>query len=156
MTRAGNPSVGRLSASRRSRCCWLRCTSMAARLSRNCSSVLAEIGDDRTPFADARALKAYAGSAPVTRPSGRSLSITHRHIKNNRLATAGWIWAFAAAANCEPAREHYRRRREHGDRHGAATRHLFNKLIGQFYYCLQHGHLFDEAKAFTRAMNAAA
>ena len=27
--------------------------------------VLAEIGDDRTRFADARALKAYAGSAPV-------------------------------------------------------------------------------------------
>jgi hypothetical protein len=93
---------------------------------------------------------------PLTRPSGRSLSITHRHIKNNRLAAAGWIWAFAAAANCEPAREHYRRRREHGDRHGAATRHLFNKLIGQIYCCLQHGHLFDDAKAFTRAMNAAA
>jgi transposase len=30
--------------------------------------VLAEIGDDRTRFTDARALKAYAGSAPVTRP----------------------------------------------------------------------------------------
>jgi transposase len=29
--------------------------------------VLAEIGDDRTRFADARAFKAYAGSAPVTR-----------------------------------------------------------------------------------------
>ena len=36
--------------------------------------VLAEIGDDRTRFADARALKAYAGSAPVTRASGRSIS----------------------------------------------------------------------------------
>jgi transposase len=31
--------------------------------------VLAEIGDDRTRFTDARALKAYAGSAPVTRAS---------------------------------------------------------------------------------------
>ncbi len=29
--------------------------------------VLAEIGDDRTRFADAKALKAYAGAAPVTR-----------------------------------------------------------------------------------------
>ena len=39
--------------------------------------VLAEIGDDRTRFADARALKAYAGSAPVTRASGaRSPSLT--------------------------------------------------------------------------------
>ena len=33
--------------------------------------VLAEIGDDRSRFADARALKAYAGSAPITRASGR-------------------------------------------------------------------------------------
>jgi transposase len=31
--------------------------------------VLAEIGDDRTRFADARGLKAYAGSSPITRAS---------------------------------------------------------------------------------------
>jgi hypothetical protein len=84
--------------------------------------VLAEIGDDRSRFVDARALKACAGAAPVTRASGRSISITHRHIKNNRLANVGWMWAFSAATNCEPAREHYRRRRDLGDRHGAATR----------------------------------
>lgn len=87
--------------------------------------ILAEIGDDRSRFADARALKAYAGCAPITRASGRSISITHRHIKNNRLANVGWMWGFTAAANYEPAREHYRHRREHGDRHAAATRHLF-------------------------------
>ncbi len=109
--------------------------------------VLAEIGDDRSRFADARGLKAYAGSAPITRASGRSVSITHRHIKNNRLAAAGWIWAFAAT-NCQKARDHYRRRREHGDRHGAATRHLFNKLLGQLYHCLQHRQMFNEGKAF--------
>jgi transposase len=40
--------------------------------------VLAEIGDDRRCFADARGLKAFAGSAPITRASGRSTSITHR------------------------------------------------------------------------------
>ena len=71
--------------------------------------VFAEIGDDRARFADARALKAYTGSAPVTRASGRSLSVTHRHIKNNRLANVGWMSAFSAASNCEPARQHYRR-----------------------------------------------
>lgn len=118
--------------------------------------VLAEIGDDRSRFADARALKAYAGSAPVTRASGRSLSITHRRIKNDRLANTGWVWAFAAATHCEPARLHYRQRREHGDRHAAANRHLFNKLLGQLYHCLQHGSAFDEAKAFPRPVPAAA
>ena len=118
--------------------------------------VLAEIGVDRTRFADARALEAYAGSAPITRASGRSIAITHRRIKNDRLATAGWIWAFAAAANCEPARAHYHYRREHGDRHGAATRHLFNKLLVQLYHCLQHQQPLDEAKAFPGSLNAAA
>jgi hypothetical protein len=93
-------------------------------------------------------LKAYARSAPVTRTSGRSLTVTHRHIKNNRHANVGWMWAFSAASNCEPARQHYRRRRENGDRHAAATRHLFNKLIGQRHHCLQHHQTFDEAKAF--------
>jgi len=118
--------------------------------------VLAEIGDDRNRFADARSLKAYAGSAPVTRASGRSLSVTHRRIKNDRLAAVGWIWAFAAATNCEPARDHYRRRRDHGDRHAAATRHLFNKLIGQLYYCLQDQQTVDENKAFGPTVAAAA
>ena len=32
--------------------------------------VLAEIGDDRSRFADAKGLKAYAGAAPITRASG--------------------------------------------------------------------------------------
>jgi transposase len=118
--------------------------------------VLAEIGDDRARFADARALKAYAGSAPITRASGRSISVTHRHIKNNRLANVGWLWAFSAASRHEPARPHYRQRREHGDRHAAATRNLFNKLLGQLYYCLQRHQTFEEGKAFSRALAAVA
>ena len=86
------------------------------------SGVLAEIGDDRTRFADARTLKAYAGSAPITRASRRSLSITHRHIKNNRLATVGWMWAPSPPPRtAQPPRDHYRRLREHGDRHATAT-----------------------------------
>jgi transposase len=118
--------------------------------------VLAEIGDDRTRFADARALKAYAGSAPVTRASGRSLIVTRRQIKNNRLANVGWLWAFSASSTYEPARRHYRQRREHGDRHAAANRHLFNKLLGQLYNCLQNHQTFDGAKAFPLPCSAAA
>lgn len=37
--------------------------------------VLAEIGDDRGRFADARGLKAYAGSSPITRASGKKSAI---------------------------------------------------------------------------------
>jgi transposase len=118
--------------------------------------VLAEIGDDRRRFIDARALKAYAGSAPITRASGKSVSITRRRIKNDRLAAAGWIWAFGAATHCQSAGEHYRRRRELGDRHAAAQRNLFNRLLGQLYYCLQVGQTFNESKAFSPPLGSAA
>jgi transposase len=111
--------------------------------------VLAEIGDDRTRFADARALKAYAGSAPITRASGKKRYVGRRFIKNDRLITAGFLWSFSALRASPGADAHYRRRREHGDWHAQAQRHLFNRMIGQLYYCLQTGQVFDEQHAFT-------
>ncbi len=110
--------------------------------------VLAEIGDDRNRFADARSLKAYAGSAPVTRASGRSLSVTHRRVKNNRLAAAGFVWAFVAATHSPGASTLYYHRRELGDRHAAALRNVFNRFIGCLFHCLQTGQTYNEAIAF--------
>jgi transposase len=52
--------------------------------------ILAELGDDHTRFANARSLKAYAGSAPITRASGKSHTVRHRKIKNKRLAAVGY------------------------------------------------------------------
>jgi transposase len=110
--------------------------------------LLAEIGDDKTRFADARGLKAFAGSAPVTKASGRTIRITHRQVKNNRLAAVGFVWAFIAAGREGPARDHYLARRERGDGHAAALRHLFNRMLGQLYHCLQTGQTYDPAKAY--------
>ncbi|GHH26705.1 IS110 family transposase [Streptomyces lanatus] len=120
--------------------------------------VLAEIGDDRNRFADARGLKAYAGSSPITRASGKKSAITRRWVKNDRLNHAGYLWAFSAITASPGAKTHYRRRRDdHGDWHAAAQRNLFNRMIGQLYHCLQHGQRFDEDVAFpTTAETAAA
>ena len=110
--------------------------------------VLAEIGDDRSRFQDARGLKAYAGAAPVTRASGKSRSVTHRRVKNNRLAAAGYIWAFSAITASPGARAHYDRRRNAGDRHAAAQRNLFSRLLGCLHHCLATGQHYDETTAF--------
>lgn len=118
--------------------------------------VLAEIGDDRTRFADARGLKAYAGSSPITRASGKKSSITRRWVKNDRLNHAGYLWAFSALRHSPGAGAHYRRRREQGDWHAAAQRNLFNRMISQLYHCLQHGQRFDESAAFPVGIEDAA
>ena len=110
--------------------------------------VLAEIGDDRSRFADARGLKAYAGAAPITRASGKTRSVTRRHVKNDRLAQAGYIWAFSALTASPGARAHYDRRRDAGDRHAAAQRNLYGRLLGCLHHCLATGQHYHEATAF--------
>ncbi|MDH6630470.1 hypothetical protein M2271_008331 [Streptomyces sp. LBL] len=111
---------------------------------------------DELRAADARRLKAHAGSSPITRASGKKSSITRRWVKNDRLNHAGYLWAFASLRASAGANAHYRRRREHGDWHAAAQRNLFNRMIGQLYHCLQHRQLFDEHTAFPTELAAAA
>jgi len=118
--------------------------------------LLAEIGDDSNRFADARGLKAYAGAAPVTRASGKKLVVLHRKVKNQRLAAVGYLWTFAALRLSTGARAHYDRLRVAGDRHTAARCHLFNRLLGCLYYCLQTGQAYAEDQAFPAAQPIAA
>ena len=113
--------------------------------------VLAEIGDDRSRFQDAKGLKAYAGAAPITRASGKTRSVTHRKIKNNRLNAAGYLWAFSALTASPGARAHYDRRKDTGDRHAAAQRNLFGRLLGCLHHCLITGCEYDEDTAFPRS-----
>ncbi|MBB5109880.1 transposase [Streptomyces spectabilis] len=118
--------------------------------------ILAEIGDDRDRFADARGLKAYAGSAPITRASGKKHHVGRRMVKNDRLNHAGYLWAFSAITASPGAKIHYGRRREKGDWHAQAQRHLFNRMIGQLHHCIHAGELFDEHLAFPSLLAAAA
>ena len=113
--------------------------------------VLAEIGDDRSRFQDAKGLKAYAGAAPITRASGKTRSVTHRRVKNNRLNAAGYSWAFSALTASPGARAHYDRRKDAGDRHAAAQRNLFGRPLGCLHRCLITGQHYDETIAFPAA-----
>jgi transposase len=110
--------------------------------------VLAETGDDRSRFTDANGLKAYAGAAPITRASGKTRSVTRRKVKNDRLAAVGYVWAFCALTASPGARAHYDRRKDAGDRHAAAQRNLFGRLLGCLHHCLATGQHYDEAIAF--------
>jgi hypothetical protein len=118
--------------------------------------VLAEIGDDRDRFADARGLKAYAGAAPITRASGRKMVVQFRRIKNTRLAAVGSVWALSALRHSPGARLHYDARRAAGDWNHQAQRNLFNKLLGQLHHCLKTRTHYCEHQAFPSRLASAA
>lgn len=75
------------------------------------SRLLAEIGDDPKRFPTARGLKAFAGTAPITRASGNRRAVTTRVICNKRLGQVGYLWALSLLTASPGARAHYQRRR---------------------------------------------
>lgn len=114
--------------------------------------ILGEIGDDRERFATARGLKAYAGTAPVTRASGTKVHIGLRAVRNKRLNHATYLWALPLILYSADARAHYDRRRQSGDTHTAASRNLANRYIGMLHFCLQTRQTYDPVKAFARQL----
>ncbi len=66
-------------------------------------------------------VQAYAEAAPITRASGKTLAVLHRRVKNQRLAAAGYVWAFSALTASPGARAHYDRRKTAGDRHALSA-----------------------------------
>ena len=75
------------------------------------SRLLAEFGDDPDRFAHAQGRRAYAGTAPVTRASGKSHAVVLRRGGNRRLLDACRQWAYSAITVSPGARAHYDRRR---------------------------------------------
>ena len=118
--------------------------------------VLSEFGDDRSRFLDAASRRCYAGTAPITRASGKSSVVLARHVRNHRLADALYLWAFASLTKSPGARRYYDQRRAAGDTHSKALRRLANKLLGQLHHCLEHHEPYQEHQAWPAPEQVAA
>jgi transposase len=110
--------------------------------------VLAEFGDDPHRYADAKARKNYAGTAPITRASGTRRVVLARVARNRRLVDALYQWAFSALNASPGARAYYDTHRARGLTHHAALRALANRLVGILHGCLRHKTAYHENTAW--------
>jgi transposase len=110
--------------------------------------VLGEFGDDPHRYAGARARKNYAGSAPITRASGKKTVVVARFVRNQRLAGPLQWQAFCALRASPGARAYYDQLRARGAGHHAALRQLSNRLVGILHGCLKTRTLYDEGTAW--------
>jgi len=110
--------------------------------------VLGEFGDDPSRFADAKGRKAYAGTAPITKASGRSLIVLARVARNRRLADACERWAFCSLTASPGARRYYDALRGRGKTHSQATRQLANRWVGILHACLERREAYREEVAW--------
>jgi transposase len=110
--------------------------------------VLAEFGDAKDRYADARARKNYAGTSPITRQSGKKRIVLARYVHNDRLVDALGLQAFAALRASPGARAYYDQLRGRGAGHRAALRQLGNRLVGILHGCLKTGKAYSEDAAW--------
>jgi hypothetical protein len=107
--------------------------------------IAGEIGDHIEQFHTPGALQCYAGTAPVTRRSGRSEFVVARRLAHNRyLGAAAHQWAFCSLTTSRWAREFYDAKIAAGKSHHAALRALANRWLEILWHCLTKGVLYDE------------
>jgi len=118
--------------------------------------VLAEFGDDRTRYTNAKARKNYAGTSPITRASGTRRLVLARYARNKHLGDAIHQWAFCALTASPGARAYYDTLRARGTGHHAALRQLGNRLVGILHGCLKTHTPYSETLAWPQPSSTAA
>jgi len=107
--------------------------------------LLAEIGDERTRYADAASLQALAGTSPVLFQSG-NYAKAHRRlgcIKPLRNALHQFAWQSTQQEGW--ARDYYQRKRAEGKSHTVAVRALSNVWARIIFAMLTKHEMYDSA-----------
>ena len=118
--------------------------------------LLGEFGDDPDRYLDAKARKAYAGTAPITKASGTKKIVMARYARNKRLGDAAQQWAFSSMRGSVGARTYYQQLRARGTGHQAALRQLANRWVGILHGCLKTKSLYNEDTAWSHILTPAA
>ena len=108
--------------------------------------IAGEIGEHIEQFTTPNSLQCHAGTAPVTRRSGkRDLVVAHRLACNRYLADAVHKWAFASLRRCGWAKQFYDAQRTRGKNHHAALRALGNRWLEVLWHCLTKRVRYNDA-----------
>jgi transposase len=106
--------------------------------------VLGEIGDRRERFPTPAALQSYAGTAPVTKASGRTRVVVVRRACNRFLRQALLRWAFCSLTTSAWARTYYDQHRQGGKSHHSALRCLAHRWLRILHHLLATDQRYDE------------
>jgi transposase len=95
--------------------------------------LLAELGEDRARYPDARSLQALAGTAPVLYQSGNYQKAHRRSACLKPLRNALYLFAWQSTRSEPWALDYYQRKRKEGKSHSVAVRALSNLWLRILY-----------------------
>ncbi len=94
---------------------------------------------------DYHALRAYGGTAPITRQSGKKRVVCMRQACNPRVRNALYHWARVASQHDPRSKDQYDRLRKAGHSHGRALRGVADRLLAVLVAILSNGSIYDPA-----------
>jgi transposase len=130
-------------------------TSMPGVGARTAIELLRTVGDSST-FASAAHIASYAGLAPATRQSGRSIKGEHQARRGNRaLRGALYMSAFASLKH-PPSRTYYDRKRAEGKSHTAALTCLARRRVDVLHAMIRDRQTYQPNHLVSATKEAAA
>jgi len=107
--------------------------------------LLSEFGSNREVFQTVEAIQCYAGTAPVTKQSGKSRIVTVRHACNKTLRATIHLWADLSRKTCVWAEAYYQKKRADGMNHATAIRCLGQRWLKIAWKMWQTRTHYDES-----------
>jgi len=108
--------------------------------------LLGELGANREVFGCAQDLQCYAGTAPVTKKSGKHRLVKIRRACNLTLRATVHYWANLSRQSCAWAEAYYQKKREQGHSHAQALRCLGQRWLKILWKMWQDHASYDEAR----------
>lgn len=108
--------------------------------------LLAYIGDNRDRFPSPEVLQAIAGTAPITRSSGKQLTVEFRQACSHPLRAATDDLARLSVKNSGWAAAYFNQQRARGHSKPRAYRALANRWMRIIWKCWKTGAPYDELK----------
>jgi transposase len=102
---------------------------------------------------DYHALRALCGAAPITRQSGKGISVLMRRGCNGRLRNAVYHWARVCVMVDGHWRARYASLRARGQTHGRALRAIADRLLARLIAMLRNQTLYDAARVRAGSTN---
>jgi len=106
--------------------------------------ILSELGDNRKRYKNYNDAQCEAGTAPVTKQSGKYRHVIFRRACKKPFRDAMQQFAFSSTRQCQWAHSYYVSQRQRGNTHSQAVRALANKWLKIIYAMWQNKQLYDE------------
>ncbi|MBC7338767.1 MAG: IS110 family transposase [Firmicutes bacterium] len=130
-------------------------TSLPGAGTRLAARMLGELGDDRNRYPGVRVAQARAGTAPVTRQSGKSRVVVFRRACVKPFRETMQLFAFCSTRWCSWARDYYLQKRAAGKKHSEAIRALANVWLKIIFAMWKNRTPYDEARLMAARLTAA-